>query len=90
MVCGFLSLPSRKKIVSTRNCFLNFSLRYKEKKKGKALIALLLLLRVVVGFKTSCPLVGSELIGGMPSVGVFLGDPSPYLSDLLLRARSEF
>ena len=36
---------------------------------------------VVVGFKTNCPLVGHEPIGGMLSVGVFLRDPSPFLRD---------
>ena len=34
---------------------------------------------VVVGFESNCPLVGPKTIGGMPSVGVFLRDPSPYL-----------
>ena len=30
-------------------------------------------------FQTNCPLVGPGPIGGVPSVGVFLRDPSPYL-----------
>ena len=29
-------------------------------------------------FKANCPLVGSDPIGRVPSVGVFLKDPSPY------------
>ena len=35
--------------------------------------------RLAVGFKAKCPLVGPGPIGRMPSVGVFLRDPSPYL-----------
>ena len=34
---------------------------------------------VVVGLQANCPLVEPQLIGGMPSPGVFLRDPSPYL-----------
>ena len=35
----------------------------------------------LVGFRieSNCPLVGPGIIGGMPSVVVFLRDPSPYL-----------
>ena len=29
--------------------------------------------------KSNCPLVGPGAVGGMPFVGVFLRDPSPYL-----------
>ena len=36
---------------------------------------------VVVGCKANCPLVGPGLIGCVPSVGVFLMDPSPYLHE---------
>ena len=32
-----------------------------------------------VGFKANCPLVGPGPIGGMPSVGVLLREPTPYL-----------
>ena len=32
-------------------------------------------------YKSNCPLVGPGTIGGMPSVGVFLKDPSPYLRE---------
>ena len=34
---------------------------------------------LVVGFESNCPLAGPGTIDGMPSVGVFLSDPSPYL-----------
>ena len=34
---------------------------------------------LVVGFKVNCLLVGPGTIGGMPSMGVFLRDPSPHL-----------
>ena len=37
--------------------------------------------RLVVDFKANCPLVGPGPIGGMPSVGGFLRDPSPYLHE---------
>ena len=33
----------------------------------------------VVGLKDSCPLVLPNHKGGVPSVGIFLRDPSPYL-----------
>ena len=38
---------------------------------------------LVVGcrFESNCPLVGPGTIDGMPSVGVFLRDPSPYLRE---------
>ena len=42
---------------------------------------------VVIGFKANCPLVGPGPIGGMPSVGVFLRDRSPYLSEFLRKPR---
>ena len=32
-----------------------------------------------VGFKANCPLVGPGITGRVPSVGVFLRDPRPYL-----------
>ena len=32
-------------------------------------------------FKGDCPLVGPEPKGGVPSVGIFLRDPSPYLRE---------
>ena len=35
---------------------------------------------VVWRVKFNCPLVGPGTIGGMPSVGVFLRDPKPYLT----------
>ena len=35
---------------------------------------------VVVGFKADC-LTRDLGLGGMPSVGVFLRDPSPYLRE---------
>ena len=43
--------------------------------------------RLVVGFKANCPLVGPVSIGGMPSVGIFLRDPSPYLSEFRRKPR---
>ena len=30
-------------------------------------------------YESNCPLVGPGTIGGLPSVGIFLRDPSPYL-----------
>ena len=30
-------------------------------------------------FKANCPLMGSGPVGGVPSVGVFIRDPNPYL-----------
>ena len=33
------------------------------------------------GFKVNCPLMGPGRIGGVSSVGVFLRDPSQYLSE---------
>ena len=41
----------------------------------------------VVGFKANCPLVGPGLIGGVPSVGIFLRDPSPYLLEFWRKPR---
>ena len=35
--------------------------------------------RVGCRFESNCPLVGPGTIGGIPSVGVFLRDPIPYL-----------
>ena len=32
-------------------------------------------------FKANCPLVGLGPIGGVPSVGIFLTDPSSYLCE---------
>ena len=39
-------------------------------------------LKVGLWFKTNCPLMGPGSIAGVPSVGVFLRDPSPYLHRL--------
>ena len=36
---------------------------------------------VIVGDKADCLKKGPRPIGGMPSVGVFLRDPSPYLRE---------
>ena len=36
---------------------------------------------VVVNFVSNSPLVGPGTVGGMPSVGVFLRDPSQYLCE---------
>ena len=36
---------------------------------------------LVVGCKTDCSQRGPKPMGGMPFVGVFLKDPSPYLHD---------
>ena len=41
----------------------------------------------VLGFKANCLLVGPGIIGGMPSVGVFLRDPSPYLREFRRKPR---
>ena len=40
----------------------------------------------VVGFKANCPLVEPLPIGGVPSVGVFLWDPSLYLREFRRKA----
>ena len=40
----------------------------------------------VVGFKADC-LTRDQALGGMPSVGVFLRDPSPYLRDFQRKPR---
>ena len=42
---------------------------------------------VVVGSKGNWPLMKPGPIGGMPSVGDFLRDPSPYLSEFRRKAR---
>ena len=42
---------------------------------------------LVVGFKAKCPLVGPGPIGGMPSVGVFLRDPSKFLREFRRKPR---
>ena len=42
---------------------------------------------VVVGVKANCPLVGPGPIGGMPSVGGLLRDPSPYLREFRKKSR---
>ena len=41
----------------------------------------------VVGFEANYPPVGPGPIGGMPSVKVFLRDPSPYLHEFLRKPR---
>ena len=35
----------------------------------------------VADFEANYPLVGPRHIGGVPSMGVFLRDPSPYLRE---------
>ena len=40
-----------------------------------------------VGDKANCLKIGPRLIGGMPSVGVFLRDPSPYLREFRRKTR---
>ena len=44
---------------------------------------------VLVGcsVKASCPLVGPRSVGGVLSVGVFLRDPSTYLSEFRRKSR---
>ena len=37
--------------------------------------------------KANCPHVGAEPMGGMPSVEVFLKDPSPYLREFRRKPR---
>ena len=37
--------------------------------------------------KPDCLLVGSGTIGGMPSLGVFLREPDPYLREFRLKSR---
>ena len=37
--------------------------------------------------KANCPLVGPGPIGGVPSVGVFQRDPSPYLREFRRKPR---
>ena len=39
------------------------------------------------GFKVNCPLMGPGRIGGVSSVGVFLRDPSQYLSEFRRKPR---
>ena len=38
-------------------------------------------------FESNCPLVGPGTIGGIPSVRVFLRDPSPYLREFWRKPR---
>ena len=38
-------------------------------------------------YESNCPLVGPGSIGGLPSVGVFLRDPSPYLAEFRRKPR---
>ena len=33
--------------------------------------------------ESNCPIVGPGIIGGMPSVGVILRHPNPYLRDFM-------
>ena len=40
-------------------------------------------------FESNCPLVGPGTIGGVPSVGVFLRDPSPYLCEFPFTRKNE-
>ena len=40
-----------------------------------------------VGFEFNCPLLGPGTIGGVPSVKVFLRDPSPYLPKFRTKPR---
>ena len=41
----------------------------------------------IISFKANCPLVGSQTIGCVPSVGVFLWDSSPYLREFRRKPR---
>ena len=45
---------------------------------------------LVVRFESNCPLVRPGTIGGVPSVGVFLRDPSPYLREFQGLIRENF
>ena len=38
-------------------------------------------------YESNCPLMGPGTIGGLPSVGVFLRDPSPYLREFWRKPR---
>ena len=40
-----------------------------------------------VGVKADCLNIGPRPIGGLPSVGVFLRDPSPYLREFRRKPR---
>ena len=44
---------------------------------------------LVVVFKENCPLVGPGPIGGVPSVGFFLRDSSPYLRKINVKIQSK-
>ena len=37
--------------------------------------------------KTNCPLVEPDPVGGLPSVGFFLRDPTPYLREFWRKTR---
>ena len=39
-------------------------------------------------FESNCPHVGPVVVGGVPFVGVFLKDPSPYLCELNWKVQS--
>ena len=43
----------------------------------------------VIGFKANCPLMEPGPIGGVPSVGVFLRPPSPYLREFRRKPLAE-
>ena len=45
---------------------------------------------VVVGFEANCPLVGPGPMGGVPFVGVFLRNPSPYLCKFWIKLLTSF
>ena len=38
-------------------------------------------------YESNCPLVGPRPVGGEPSAGVFLRDPSPYLREFRRKPR---
>ena len=38
-------------------------------------------------YESNCPLVGPGTVDGLPSVGVFLKDPSPYLREFRRKPR---
>ena len=40
--------------------------------------------------KANCPLMGPGPIGGVPSVGVFIRDPRPYLREFRRKPLSYF
>ena len=42
---------------------------------------------LVISFESNCPLVGPGTVSGMPSVEVFLKDPSPYLREFWRKPR---